>query len=296
MNQTEERTEPDIRMIGLDLDGTVFNNQKEITAHTRQVLAEAIRQGVVVLPATGRPQEGLPGQFLSIPGVRYALTSNGARILDLADGSVVYEQPVSWDVALEAIGEMEQYEGCCWEVYHDGKIYVDKDTYHFIRHPDMAPALWDYIRRSRIFYPDLKETIRREQWKMEKLHMMFSDTTNRDEKLPVLREHFPELSVSCATSFNMEIVSAKAGKGNGLLELGKLLGISRHQIMACGDAPNDWDMLKKVGFPVAMGNADEETKKLAAYVTRTNEEDGVAWAIEKFVLKQEKNVYEGKSI
>lgn len=288
MNRTEEGKRPDIRMIGLDLDGTVFNNEKEITEHTRQVLAEAIRRGVTVLPATGRPQEGLPGQFLAIPGVQYALTSNGARILDLKDGSVVYEQPISWDVALDAVAQMEQYEGCNWEVYHDGKIYVDKDTYHFIRHRDMAAALWDYIRRSRIFFPDLKETIRREKWKIEKLHMMFSDTENRDEKLLFLREKFPELSVSCATSFNMEIVSAKAGKGNGLLELGKLLGISREQIMACGDAANDWDMLKKVGFPVAMGNADDETKKLAAYVTRTNEEDGVAWAIEKFVLNQEK--------
>ena len=87
MNRTEEGKRPDIRMIGLDLDGTVFNNEKEITEHTRQVLAEAIRRGVTVLPATGRPQEGLPGQFLAIPGVRYALTSNGARILDLKDGS-----------------------------------------------------------------------------------------------------------------------------------------------------------------------------------------------------------------
>lgn len=286
MNIIEDPQISRIRMIGLDLDGTVFNNQKEITDHTRQVLEETIRQGVIVLPATGRPQVGLPGQFLSIPGVRYALTSNGARILDLKEGSVVYEQQISWEVALAAVAQMEQYEGCCWEVYHDGKIYVDQDTYHFIRHPDMAPALWDYIRRSRIFFPDLKETIRREQWKIEKLHMMFSDTGNRDEKLPYLREKFPELSVSCATSFNMEIVSAKAGKGNGLLALGQLLGISREEIMACGDAANDWDMLKKVGFPVVMGNADDETKKLAAYITLTNEEDGVAWAIEKFVLNR----------
>lgn len=62
--------ERSIRMIGLDLDGTVFNNAKEITEHTRQVLAEAIRRGVVVLPATGRPRTGLPEAFLSIPGVR----------------------------------------------------------------------------------------------------------------------------------------------------------------------------------------------------------------------------------
>ena len=79
-----------IRMIGLDLDGTVFNNEKMITEHTREVLAEAIRQGGVVLPATGRPECGLPEQFLAIPGVRYALTSNGARIIDLVKRKVIY--------------------------------------------------------------------------------------------------------------------------------------------------------------------------------------------------------------
>ena len=70
---------PKIRMVGLDLDGTVFNNNKEISTHTRSVLKEAIRQGCIVLPATGRPEIGLPGAFLEIPGVEYALTSNGAR-------------------------------------------------------------------------------------------------------------------------------------------------------------------------------------------------------------------------
>lgn len=287
MNEQEKKPEAPIRMIGLDLDGTVFNNEKRITRHTRRVLEEAIGQGVVVLPATGRPQVGLPPQFLEIPGVRYALTANGARVLDLEQKTVVYEQQIPWNLALEAIGEMDRFSRACWEVYHDGHIYVDADTYRFVRHPDMAPALLDYIRKSRTFFSGLRETIRRELWKIEKLHMMFEDTEERDLAIGLLQEKFPGLSVSCATTFNVEIVSAKAGKGNGLLALGKILGISREEIMACGDARNDWDMLKKVGFPVAMGNADEETRKLAAYVTRTNEEDGVAWAIEKFVLHRQ---------
>lgn len=294
MNEQGKRPEAPIRMIGLDLDGTVFNNEKRITQHTCQVLRQAIDQGVVVLPATGRPQVGLPPQFLEIPGVRYALTANGAKILDLEQKTVVYEQPVPWDLALEAIGEMDRFSRACWEVYHDGHIYVDADTYQFVRHPDMAPALLDYIRKSRTFFSGLRETIRRQQWKIEKLHMMFEDTEERDLAISLLQEKFPGLSVSCATTFNVEIVSAKAGKGNGLLALGKLLGISREEIMACGDARNDWDMLKKVGFPVVMGNADEETRKLAAYVTRTNEEDGVAWAIEKFVLKRQTMDIEGE--
>ena len=81
------------------------------------------------------------------------------------------------------------------------------------------------------------------------------------------------------------MISFKAGKGNGLLELGKILGIPREGIMACGDAPNDWDMLRKAGFAVVMGNADEETKKLADVVTESNQEDGVARAVERYILR-----------
>lgn len=88
---------PKIRMVGLDLDGTVFNNNKEITTHTRSVLKEAIHQGCIVLPATGRPEIGLPGAFLEIPGVEYALTSNGARIIRIPSGETVYEELIPWE-------------------------------------------------------------------------------------------------------------------------------------------------------------------------------------------------------
>lgn len=284
MNKMQGPSVP-IRMIGLDLDGTVFNEKKEITEHTREVLGKAIQQGVVVLPATGRPAVGLPRQFLEIPGVRYAVTGNGSRILDLKLGITLYEEMIPWELALKAIAEMATYTGGCWEVYHQGKIYLDEENYRFTPHADMSPELLEYIRNSRIPCKNLQDRIRNEQWKIEKLHMMFSDTGERDRKMKILAARFPELHISCATTFNVEIISRKAGKGNGLLELGKILGITREEIMACGDAENDWDMLRKVGFPVAMGNADPETKKLAAFVTRSNQEDGVAWAVEQFVLR-----------
>ena len=274
-----------IRMIGLDLDGTVFNNEKMITEHTREVLAEAIRQGVVVLPATGRPECGLPEQFLAIPGVRYALTSNGARIIDLVERKVIYAQLLPWETAAAVIDEVNTWEHCAWEAYYDGEIFVDADAYRFLDHPDMLPALKSYMRRTRQPVKGLAEKIRREHISMEKMHMVFENTEYRDQKLQEIREKFPDLAFSNATTFNMEINSADAGKGKGLVALGKILGISREEIMACGDAANDWDMLQMAGFPVVMGNADEETKKLAAFVTKSNEEDGVAYAVEQYVLR-----------
>lgn len=274
-----------IRMIGLDLDGTVFNNEKMITEHTREVLAEAIRQGVVVLPATGRPECGLPEQFLAIPGVRYALTSNGARIIDLVERKVIYAQLLPWETAAAVIDEVNTWEHCAWEAYYDGEIFVDADAYRFLDHPDMLPALKSYMRRTRQPVKGLAEKIRREHISMEKMHMVFENTEYRDQELQEIREKFPDLAFSNATTFNMEINSADAGKGKGLVALGRILGISREEIMACGDAANDWDMLQMAGFPVVMGNADEETKKLAAFVTKSNEEDGVAYAVEQYVLR-----------
>ena len=131
-----EHMKPKIRMVGLDLDGTVFNNNKEITTHTRSVLKEAIHQGCIVLPATGRPEIGLPGAFLEIPGVEYALTSNGARIIRIPSGETVYEELIPWEVALQVIEVMKQWAGesCNWETYFAGNIYVEEETYHFVKH------------------------------------------------------------------------------------------------------------------------------------------------------------------
>ncbi len=272
-----------IKMIGLDLDGTVFNEKKEITPHTRDVLAEAIRRGIVVLPATGRPQAGLPQQFLEIPGVRYALTANGSRILDLEKKETVYESLIPWKTALELIRLMAGRPGSAWEAYYNGKCFVDRDTYRFLDGPGMTPAVKEYIHKTRNFWPDLISYMEENRISVEKLHMVFEDTKERDHMLTLLKQD-PRIDASFATSFNLEVISASSGKGNGLLALGKILGIRQEEIMACGDSWNDWDMLKKAGLSVVMENGDEETKKLADFITKSNEEDGVAWAIEQLVL------------
>ena len=85
--------------------------------------------------------------------------------------------------------------------------------------------------------------------------------------------------------YNIEINAVGVNKGTGLVNLGKMLGIRREEIMACGDGDNDIVMLKEVGFGVAMANAEEKVKAVADYITESNNDEGVAKAIEKFVLK-----------
>ena len=79
------------RMIGMDLDGTLLTTRKELTAYTKDVLRRAIDQGIIVMPATGRPLSGLPKELIEFPGIMYAVTANGGRILDIRTGESLYE-------------------------------------------------------------------------------------------------------------------------------------------------------------------------------------------------------------
>ena len=99
-----------------------------------------------------------------------------------------------------------------------------------------------------------------------------------------LSKEFPDCAVVKGVPTNLEITDEQATKGNAILKLGELLGISREEIMVCGDSQNDMEMIKAAGLGVAMGNAMPEVKKAADYITLSNEEDGVAAAIEKFVI------------
>ena len=99
-----------IKMIGMDLDGTLLNEKKELTAYSRKVLEQAIHQGVIVLVATGRPISGVPEELRTFPGMRYALTANGGRILDLKENKVIFESLVSTKSAEKILDVFEQYD------------------------------------------------------------------------------------------------------------------------------------------------------------------------------------------
>ena len=106
---------------------------------------------------------------------------------------------------------------------------------------------------------------------------------HKEEALAVLSE-YPQLIGVSGVPTNLEITMATADKGNGMVKLGEYLGISPEEIMACGDSENDMAMIVAAGFGVAMANGTDEVKEAANYITDSNEEDGVAKVIEKFVL------------
>ena len=276
------KVEHRIKMIGLDLDGTLLNEKKEITPYSRNVIKKALDAGIIVLVATGRPWMGIPEELREFPGMRYALTSNGARIIDREKGTVMKEQLLSVELAKKALEICGKYD-TLQEVYLDGQGYAPNDKRDKVERYHHNPNMWEYIRTTRIWVDDICEFTEKGNKGLDKIQALFADMAERTkawEELSGVRG----LALVGSLGYNIEINAAGVNKGAGLVELGKLLGIKREEIMACGDGDNDTEMLREVGVGVAMANGEEQVKKAADYITESNEADGAAKAIEKIAL------------
>lgn len=271
-----------IKMIGLDLDGTLLNTQKELTANTRRVLAEAIDSGILVLMATGRPFTGIPEELRTFPGIHYALTSNGARVLDTDHNKLLIEQLLPMESAKKALRIFARYDTLS-EIYFDGQGYADAAKLDNVGKYHHDPNMWNYVLTTRIAVPDIWDVIAKGNRNMDKVQALFADMDEREAAWKELSE-LEDLELVGSLSYNIEINAAGVNKGTSLVALGEMLGIPRESIMACGDGDNDVHLLQEVGFGVAMANAQPQVKEAADYITASNDEDGVARAIEKYAL------------
>ena len=170
-----------------------------------------------------------------------------------------------------------------YDVYMKGR---GKSEQRFLDHMDqynIKPEIQDLVRRTRDVVDDICQHVAQGAENVDKVNMFFGDMQVRE----VVREELkkiPGIIVTSSMKNNLEINSENATKGSGILALAKSLGVSPEQTMAFGDGENDISMIQMAHFGVAMGNASSFLQSQADYVTLSNEQDGVAAAIEKFVL------------
>ena len=270
----------DIRLIGLDLDGTTLTSDKVLTPHTKEVLESCLRQGIQILPATGRARSGIPDYLTEIEGIRYVVVSNGAAVVDLETGENVYTNCISWERALEIFDILEEYH-TFYDIYALGKGWCEGRFYDHLERYRIEPHIEQLIRTSRTRIDDLRSWVKEHQAPIEKINMFFAREEERQKAFTEL-EKVPDLAVTCSLVNNLEINDRSCNKGDALLNLGKILDISLDQIMACGDGNNDYEMIKQAGTGIAMENGEPGVKKIADFITKTNDEEGVAFAIEHF--------------
>ena len=142
-----------IRLLALDLDGTSLNTAKHITPAVRQALLDAMAAGVTVVPASGRPLTGLSEEFLALPGVNYALTSNGAAVYRLSDRARIYERCLDTRLAAELMRRLEQLDIVA-TFFANGQGYASQRQLAFLPRLDVTEPVRDYLRTTRTSLTD----------------------------------------------------------------------------------------------------------------------------------------------
>ena len=280
-----------IKLIGFDLDGTLFTDDKRITEVTRNTVAEAAERGVFIVPVTGRPFTAVPDIVRELPGVRYLITASGAVIYDLEAGKLLRHDVIAGERMVPIIRDLRRHEMICM-VFIDGVGYVNRSEMEQAVANASSEAGRIYLRNNRIQVDDIIDLVSGPISGVEKFTVNLPFDGNGgliglDEALEVLEPYREELHEVYGGDITLEVGNKTSDKGSALKWLGDYLGVDESEIMAFGDSGNDLDMVGAVGTFVAVSNATETIKAAADYVTLSNEEDGVAAAIRRFILESD---------
>lgn len=280
----------DIRWVFLDLDGTLLTEDMQITERTKSVIMCAREKGVQFAACTGRPYCGLPIQGLCELGIAYAITGNGAAIYKIPEKECMYSDCLDWQLGAELYRTFMEHD-IHTDIFIEGTGYSAYTTYDQIERLGKSERLNAYFRKSRMPIADPEKLILDKRQGLEKINLNFYPEANGTYKsydwaMEYLRT-ISGLHTVTGGGHNMEISAGTATKGNTMRVFVEQMGVDVSQTMAFGDSQNDISMICAAGIGVAMGNATEDVKEAADYVTRTNEENGVAYALEKLVLSRD---------
>ena len=281
-NQKRNIKNNEISLLATDLDGTLLLQNKHISKRTYDVLKKANENGVHVVIATGRSFSALPESIFKIDGVRYVVTSNGANVIDLKNNEVIYKNCI--DAAqIPKIINFLKGRPYILEVFTGGKAYMSKSDYDRFktRTIDFRPI--EYVLHTRIPVDNIFEFTSKNASAIENININFDSLSDKPKAYEELLK-FDNITVTTSFDFNLEIGGNTTSKGDALNFLTQMLGLTSKNVLSIGDNPNDSSMLGFSEIAVAVENAHEDIIKLADHITSSNDEDGVAKAVEKFVL------------
>lgn len=270
------------KLIAFDLDGTLLKDNKEFTPRTIQALQKASKAGIQMVPATGRLYDILPEKLRALPFIRYVIGVNGAEVYDAWKKKILHQVELSREET-ERIFDYIKNVPAIVGGYQDRKGFMGKKDAVQMESFAKGPELLRLMRSIYTPVDDLETYFLESGHTVQKLILFFSDLEERKRVFADMQERFADMAVSSAMINNIEINAKNANKGGALKFLREHLGLEREEIMAFGDGSNDITMLLEAGTGIAMGNACAEAKAAADKVTLTNEEEGVAFEIERML-------------
>ena len=272
-----------VRLIALDLDGTLLNSRKELPPEEYSALAEAAAAGIEIVPTTGRFFGGMPQAVRDLPFLHYAITVNGAQVYDIRQDRAIARAEIPWQRAVEIMSWLDELP-VIYDCFMDNWGWMSRSMWE--KAADFAPDehYLKMIRELRRPVDELKAFLTERKHDVQKVQFFCRDMALRQRLLREMPQQLPDIAVSSAISNNVELNCRDAHKGAALHALADYLGLPMEAIMAFGDGSNDVSMLRAAGIGVAMGNACDEARSAADQVTADCDHHGVAQGIRRFCL------------
>lgn len=268
-----------ISLVGVDLDGTLLRNDKTISEETKKAVKSAFERGITVVPVTGRPLCGIPQFILDMPEIRYVISTNGARITDIKADKTVYESPLSEEKTAQLI-EYATDCGYDFEAFAEGIGYIEPALMKKHLEAYGNSPIADYIKTSRKTVESIKEFFEKTEKCADEIFITLSDRAKRDELFEKMSPD-REIQLCCLEQRFLEVTKKGTDKGTAFNYLREMLGIDKNATAAFGDNDNDTLFLKSAAVSFVMGNAADKLKKSADIIAPSNEDDGVAFILNK---------------
>lgn len=269
-----------VKLIMTDLDGTLFKNDHEsISERNVNALKKAQEKGIKICIATGRTKSLIFDAVALVPFADYIITSNGAVTYDAKTDEIITSQLLSAEKS-KKVFEIINSHSLTHEIYFEGECFLDGYSAKLYNYGNISAHYLKVLKDKANVVPDLSEHIGEKG--VEKINIMHVV----GDELQEIKDSFLNIGGIYVTSSipeNLEMNNINANKGYALSALCRILNISENEVMAFGDSGNDCEMLRTAGYSFATANAWDEAKKAAKSVTLSNEDDGVAVQIEKYL-------------
>ena len=267
------------KLIALDIDGTLTNSQKEITPRTRYALMEAQKQDKKIILASGRHTVGIMPIAKDLMLDRFGgfiMAFNGGRIINCETGETMVSKLFPLEYLPDIVNVLKD-SNITINTYDDRRIISDNKV------NDYTYVERDIIKAEMVVVDDFISSVR---FDINKI-LLAGEPDELDKYQKILADRYDGLlDVYKSAPYFLEIMPFGVTKGSMLPLLLDKLKIKREELAAFGDNYNDITMIGYAGFGVAMGNAETDVKKIADYICESNDNDGIANTLDKFVLKQ----------
>ncbi len=276
-----------IKMVAFDLDDTALDGHGQLTDKTRDAFTAAAEAGIEPVIASGRSFYSLPEELLSVPGIRYAICSNGANLFDVKEKKCLRSFTLREHSVRQIVSLADDYGDRIYlDAFTEGVPHSDRRLLDTLLNNDrISEHRKAYLRRTRRPEDDIRQFIADNKTRLDCMNYNVFDPVLFDELMDRLGREVEDIYFTSSIPELIEISYKDCGKANGLIKMCEYLGMDISEAAAFGNADNDADMIRAAGIGYAVANSSKEALDAADEIIGPNTADSVADTIMKIICK-----------